>query len=177
METKFSFIVRPAEMPDAREINILRRLPEVSENPLGLPSETIVQNEDFIAKQISSLDDHLFCADIDHGDQKRVIGLVGMHVRRLPRERHSAMLGLMVHSDFHKKGIGAKLMETVIDLADNWLLLRRVSLFVFPDNESAIRLYKKFGFVVEGTMKYAVVRRGNYADFYLMARYNVGGNH
>lgn len=169
---KLIFTVRPPEISDAREINILRRLPDVMENLLGLPSETIVQNEEFIEKQISSLDDHLFCAEIDHQDQKRVIGLVGLHVRRLPRERHSAVLGLMVHPDFHNKGVGTKLLETVIDLADNWLALKRVSLQVFPDNHSAIRLYEKLGFVIEGTMKFAAIRRGNYADLLLMARYH-----
>lgn len=79
--------------------------------------------------------------------------MAGLHVRKLPRQRHSAVLGIMVHSDFHGKGVGNRLMETLVDLADNWLLLKRIDLTVFPDNHGAIKRYEKFGFVVEGTMK------------------------
>lgn len=47
----FSLIIRPVEARDASDINVMRRLPELTENLLALPSETIVQNEDFIARQ------------------------------------------------------------------------------------------------------------------------------
>lgn len=86
----------------------------------------------------------------------------------------SAALGIMVHNDFHGKGVGKRLMETLTDLADNWLMLKRTDLTVFPDNHAAIKLYEKFGFIVEGTMKYAAIRRGKYADLLMMARYNHG---
>jgi L-phenylalanine/L-methionine N-acetyltransferase len=169
-DQNFSLIIRPVEPKDARDINVLRRIPEVAENLLALPSESISQNEEFIAKLTH--DDHLFCAEIDQKEKRRVIGLAGLHVHKLPRQRHSAVIGIMVHKDFHGKGIGRALMDKLVDLADNWLLLKRLELTVFPDNERAIDLYKKFGFVVEGTMKYASIRRGTYADFLLMARYN-----
>lgn len=174
-EQKLSLVIRPVELRDAKDINILRRLPGIFENLLALPSETITQNEDFIAKQVASLDDHLFCAEIEQNDTTRVVGLAGLHVHKLPRQRHSAVLGIMVHGDFQGKGIGKKLMETLIDLADNWLMLKRIDLTVYPDNHAAIKLYEKFGFVVEGTMKYAAIRRGEYADILLMARYNGKG--
>lgn len=166
-----SLIIRPIEQRDARDINTMRRMPEIAENLLALPSESMVQNEKFIANL--SDDDHIFCAETIINNVPAVVGLVGLHVRKLPRERHSAVLGIMVHTDFHGKGVGSRLMEAVIDLADNWLLLKRVGLTVFPDNSPAIKLYEKFGFVVEGTMKYASTRRGKLADLLLMARYRV----
>ena len=64
-------------------------------------------------------------------------------------------------------------MDTLIDLADNWLLLKRVDLTVYPDNLRATKLYEKFGFVREGIMKYAATQHGKYADVLLMARYNI----
>ncbi len=37
-------------------------------------------------------------------------------------------------------------MSEILDLADNWLMLVRIELGVFTDNEKAIKLYEKFGF-------------------------------
>ena len=34
-------------------------------------------------------------------------------------------------------------MESLLDIADNWLILKRVELSVFTDNERAVRLYEK----------------------------------
>ena len=44
-------------------------------------------------------------------------------------------------------------METLLDLADHWLMLVRVELEVFADNEQAIRLYEKLGFREVGRRK------------------------
>jgi len=41
---------------------------------------------------------------------------------------------------------------------------------VYTDNEPAIRLYKKFGFVVEGTLKQFAFRDGQFVDVHTMAR-------
>jgi putative acetyltransferase len=64
-------------------------------------------------------------------------------------------------------------MTAILDLADNWLMLKRVELSVFVDNEPALALYRSFGFVVEGTKKFAAIRNGAYMDEYLMARYQI----
>lgn len=173
-QSTFFYTIRPVELRDAPDINIIRRRPSVAENLLALPSETIFQNEKFIKKQLGSLDDHLFCAESTHNGQSQVIGLASLHVSKLPRNRHSACLGIMVHDEFHHKGIGTKLMATLTDLADNWLMLKRVELTVYPDNHSAIKLYEKFNFVVEGTLKFGAIRQGSYQDVLLMARYNHG---
>jgi putative acetyltransferase len=42
---------------------------------------------------------------------------------------------------------------------------------VYTDNEPAVRLYKKFGFEIEGTLKKYAYRDGEYVDVYAMARF------
>lgn len=163
-------IIRPAEIRDVRDINTLRRMPGIVENLIALPSETIASNEKFIANV--SDDDHIFAAEISSNGVSRVIGLAGLHCRKLPRMRHTASIGIMVHVDFHRRQIGSKLMNAIIDLADNWLMLKRVDLTVYPENTSAIKLYEKFGFVREGISRYASIRNGAYADLQHMARYH-----
>jgi putative acetyltransferase len=86
------------------------------------------------------------------------------------RRRHAGRLGMAVRDDWQGKGIGTALMQAAVDLADKWLSLRRLELEVFTDNEPAIRLYKKFGFEVEGTFTEFAFRDGKYADVYAMAR-------
>jgi L-phenylalanine/L-methionine N-acetyltransferase len=75
-----------------------------------------------------------------------------------------------VHDDFHRRGIGAALLAALIDTADNWLNLTRLELTVFVDNEPAIRLYKKFGFAIEGTRRADAFREGRFVDSFQMAR-------
>lgn len=61
-------------------------------------------------------------------------------------------------------------MEAILDIADNWLMLVKIELIVFADNESALMLYKKFGFEVEGIMKKSSICRGKYVDEIMMSR-------
>ena len=77
---------------------------------------------------------------------------------------------MAVRDDWQGKGVGTALMQAAIDLADNWLNLKRLELEVYVDNASAIRLYEKIGFAIEGTMVDFAFRDGQYVDTHLMAR-------
>jgi L-phenylalanine/L-methionine N-acetyltransferase len=90
------------------------------------------------------------------------------------RRRHSGDVGISVHDDFHGRGIGSALMAALIDVADNWLDLKRLDLTVYTDNAPAIALYRKFGFDVEGTLRGDAFRDGKYVDSFAMARLRSG---
>ena len=62
------------------------------------------------------------------------------------------------------------LTEAVIDLADNWLNIRRLGLIVFADNARAIGLYEKLGFEHEGVMREFGFKRGQFVDAVVMGR-------
>ncbi len=87
-----------------------------------------------------------------------------------PRRRHAGSLGMAVRDDWQGKGIGTALMAACVDLADNWLNLTRLELEVYVDNEPGIRLYTKFGFEIEGTLRRVAFRDGQYVDSYTMGR-------
>ena len=74
------------------------------------------------------------------------------------------------HPEFVGQGVGRTLTETVIDLADNWLNVRRLGLIVFADNPRAIRLYERLGFEHEGVMREFGFKRGGYVDAVVMGR-------
>lgn len=75
-----------------------------------------------------------------------------------------------VRDDWAGKGVGSALMAAALDLADNWLNLHRIELTVFVDNEAALALYRKFGFVEEGRARDYAFRQGRYVDVFYMAR-------
>jgi L-phenylalanine/L-methionine N-acetyltransferase len=87
-----------------------------------------------------------------------------------PRRAHVGEIGMAVRDDSQGKGIGSALMQAALDLADNWLGIRRLELHVHADNERAIALYRKFGFALEGTHRAYAIRDGVYVDSLSMAR-------
>jgi L-phenylalanine/L-methionine N-acetyltransferase len=100
-----------------------------------------------------------------------VIGMISVHTfPNKPRRRHAGAIGMGVHDDWQGRGIGTALMRAVLDLADRWLNLTRLELEVYTDNEAAIRLYERFGFEREGTLRQHAFRDGRFVDSYMMAR-------
>jgi L-phenylalanine/L-methionine N-acetyltransferase len=164
-------IVRPIRIDDAVAINEIRRMDGVMENTLGLKSDRLVKSEDFIKGLGGNA--HVLVAEVVDNNLKKVVGICGLHLELSPRMRHSGSIGISVSKDYQGMGVGRKLMESILDIADNWLMLVRVELSVYIDNEKAIALYKKMGFEIEGKKKYAVIRNGKYIDEYFMGRYNL----
>ena len=112
-------------------------------------------------------DDYLLLALLDG----KVAGNAGMHpASKSPRRDHARHLGMAVRSEFQGRGVGNALMESLLDIADNWLNVFRLELTVFTDNERAIALYRKHGFEVEGTHKSYALRAGKWTDVHSMAR-------
>lgn len=163
------FTIRPIAARDAEGFNALRRMPGVFENILGIPSERVQRNLEGI-EDLSPNDHNFVAVTALEGGGELVIGTVGLAVCPSPRRQHVGTVGIMVHRDYQNMGVGTALMETVLDLADNWLMLVRVDLEVFSDNERAIHLYEKLGFEREGLLRSSAVRNGRYVDELVMAR-------
>lgn len=161
--------IRPIHIKDAESINKLRRMPGVFENILGVPSESEKTSEHFISNIDSNSHQFVAVYKNDSGEET-VVGSAGISVHTSPRLRHCAGFGIMIHRDFQDKGVGSRLIETVLDMADNWLMLVRVELTVYVNNEKAIHLYEKYGFKKEGIKSKASIRHGKYEDELYMAR-------
>ena len=159
------YTIRPTRLEDMEGFNVLRRMPGVFENTMGLPSERVQRNIDGF--QAMGPDDHSFVAVLPDGT---LIGAATLRVCPSPRMRHVGTVGLFVHTEYQNMGVGTALLKTLLDLADNWLMLVRVELEVFADNQRAIQLYETLGFETEGRKRMSCVRNGQYADELLMAR-------
>jgi putative acetyltransferase len=86
------------------------------------------------------------------------------------RRSHVGSIGMAVHDAYAGRGAGIAMMAAIVDLADNWLQLKRLELGVYADNARAIALYERFGFEREGLQRAYSWRNGSYADSLSMAR-------
>jgi RimJ/RimL family protein N-acetyltransferase len=81
--------------------------------------------------------------------------IVGYAVIYKPPHRRLKGIGdlaIYLHQDFHRVGLGTALTEKLLEQARRDKM-HKIQLSVVADNEAAIRLYRKFGFRVEGTSK------------------------
>jgi L-phenylalanine/L-methionine N-acetyltransferase len=100
-----------------------------------------------------------------------VVGSAGMHpVGAALRRRHAMLIGISVAREAQRQGVGSALMAAMCGYADHWAGVLRMELTVYADNEPALALYRKFGFVVEGMHRAYAMRDGQYVDACCMAR-------
>ena len=157
--------IRGAEPDDCSAIHEIYSCPKAFAGTLQLP----YPSRELWRQRLAKPDDGTYNLVAVVGD--RVVGMLGLHTfPNKPRRRHAATIGMGVHDDWQGKGVGSALMRACVDLADNWLNLTRLELEVYTDNEPAIRLYERFGFEREGTLRQHAFREGRYVDSYVMAR-------
>lgn len=161
---KRTVTIRPLQVDDAADLYAIISRPEVAENLLSLPSMMRAETEEWVKKLTPGR--HRLVAE----QNGRVVGSATLTQFQNPRMKHAGSLGLMVHPDFWGQGVASALLAALIDLADNWLNLRRVELEVFSDNPAAIHLYEKAGFEREGVKRMEAYGNGRWRDSLLMAR-------
>jgi len=70
--------------------------------------------------------------------------------------------------DNWSKGYGSEATNLLVDYAFNTLNLNRIQLHVAIENETAVKVYERTGFKIEGTLREAMYHEGKYCDFYIM---------
>jgi L-phenylalanine/L-methionine N-acetyltransferase len=162
---KINFTIRRAEPDDYKSMHQVWAGPKAVWGTLQLPFPSAELWRKRLAEPPEGTFNLVACAE------NEIIGQLGLHTfPNHPRRRHAGQIGMAVMDDWQGKGAGTALMQAAVDLADKWLNLTRLELDVYTDNEPAIRLYKKFGFVIEGTLVNYAYRDGQYVDTYTMAR-------
>lgn len=159
-------LIRAATAGDAAVLCAVANDPGYRWGTLRLPYQSLEQTGRFLASLGDH--DHLLVAEVEG----EVVGNAGLH-RQRDRRRHVGLVGMGVRDTARRRGVGTALLRAVLDLADNWLDLRRLELTVFVDNAPAIALYERHGFVREGTMAAYAFRDGRYVDSLAMARLRV----
>jgi putative acetyltransferase len=86
------------------------------------------------------------------------------------RRAHTGSISFAVAPNFWGQGIGTTVLVALLDLADNWYNVRRLSLQIFVDNSRAIHILERHGFEIEATHEAYALREGNLASAHTLAR-------
>jgi RimJ/RimL family protein N-acetyltransferase len=158
--------LRPARPTDGRPL--ARLFADVRTEGRWLittPGSVSEPSEAFWIGELIRAAEHLALVAEADGD---VVGNVLVNVDRGVATEHIGVLSICIARDWRDVGIGSELVAA----AQRWAVergLRKVSLGVFPDNERAIAVYEKQGFVREG-LRHMQYRSGDvYRDEVLMA--------
>ena len=158
--------IRAAEPDDFAAVQAVYAQPNAYRGTLQMPYPSAEQWRARLANQAAGRT--VLVAVLD----ECIVGNIGLAIDGNIRRRHAGSIGMGVHDDFAGRGVGTELLAAALDLADNWHNLRRVELTVFADNERAINLYRRLGFIEEGRLKDYAFRDGEYVDALYMARLN-----
>jgi putative acetyltransferase len=156
-------VIRAASVDDAPGITALANLPGFRRNTLRMPFQRLETARRWL--EGLTADDVQIVAVLDG----TVIGSAGIQ-RGKGRQAHVGSLGIGVHDDHVGRGVGGAMLAALVDTADNWMDLKRLDLTVFTDNDRAIAMYRRFGFVEEGVLRAYAFREGRYVDALQMAR-------
>jgi putative acetyltransferase len=155
-------------------VEALHYLDAVRKSTLGLnlspedPLPTVQSEREWIAAQIEAAGNLHLAAWADG----RIVGMCGAHAPTGVRTRHAATVGISLLPDWRSRGLGERMMKTLIKWAKAQERITVLRLEVFTDNPAALALYRKLAFEASGVKRWAVRREdGVYADAIQMHRW------
>ncbi|MBV6392581.1 MAG: hypothetical protein KPEEDBHJ_01803 [Anaerolineales bacterium] len=129
---------------------------------------SVKATEDFIRKEIESLNDAQHYFSIRSLEDDRLLGDLNLDVIYNWMSRDAFVgIGVNDRNDWGR-GYGSDAMKTALRFAFLELNLRRVTLTVFEYNPRAIRSYEKAGFRHEGRLRGALLKDGKRWDMLYM---------
>ena len=129
---------------------------------------TVIQQEEII--YLCSEQEN--CCYMEGYIDKKLIGAMSVWGGDLARNRHVGTLEIFLDSQYRGGGVGGAMMDALILWGHNNPAIEKLVLSVFCDNEPAIKLYKKLGFVVEGcAIGDFREKDGRFRDRLMMARW------
>lgn len=161
--------IREVKIKDAEKIiEYCKQISHESANLLREPEEvrmTLEFEQEFITRVLSSNHEVMFSV----WDKNHLISLAGFHGSDLNRISHRVSLGISVLKEYQAQGLGTKLMELLCEKA-KMMGKTKIELDVRKDNLDAIHIYKKVGFIIEGSRKNGIKDKNKYIDLILMGK-------
>jgi RimJ/RimL family protein N-acetyltransferase len=162
-------MIRHIKRSDAEGLaNLINRVENEAEYMLFEPGERQTTPE-AQRKRIEAIEKEANSTIIVAEDDSQLVGFLMAIGGTARRNKHSAYLVVGIASGHRGKGIGTKLFEGL----EAWALehsIHRLELTTVIKNEAGVALYKKAGFVIEGTKKHSLLINGEFVDEYYMGK-------
>jgi RimJ/RimL family protein N-acetyltransferase len=100
-------------------------------------------------------------------DKNEDIGLV--RVTSIDYINKKACIGLDISIKYRGKKLSKIAYRLIFDYLFNYLNLNRLYLFVLSENEVALNLYRKIGFIEEGRQREAIIRKDRKIDYIMLS--------
>ncbi len=164
------YVIRSAMESDARQLSEVRlQIDGETENMDREKGEAFIDEMGFkeiIKVDTARLTNVFLVAEVN----SRIVGFSRCEGSTLKRLCHKVEFGVCVLQEFWGHGIGENLLKESIKWADN-NGLKKITLSVLETNEKAIKLYKRYGFEVEGILRRdKLLSDGNYYNTIIMGR-------
>lgn len=168
-----NYVIRSAIETDAKDLSEIRvQIDGETENLDREKGEAFINEENFrkLIQEDTENAKNLFLVAEVNG---RIVGFSRCEGSPLKRFSHKVEFGVCVLKDYWSHQIGKNFIKESISWAD-FNGIKKITLNVLETNEKAIRLYKKFGFEVEGVLKKdKILSDGKYYDTIVMGRFQI----
>ena len=166
-----SVIIRGPKIEDAEAmINLIKTADTESKflaREVGEFKTSVEREREILANVINDETSSWFMAEIEG----KVVGQCNVgFIRRNLRYCHRAEVSFVILRDYCHLGIGGKMMEQCLKWCKD-KNIEQVELDVVTINESALNMYRSFGFEITGTLPRALkYEDGTYANEYYMVK-------
>ena len=145
----------------AGETDFILRYPEECEK------YTLEGEKKLFEQKNESLNEAMIMCVVDG----KVVGNCDISFERSIKTRHRGAIGIALISEFWNQGIGTKMFEELIRIAENREGVTQVELEFIEGNARARHLYEKMGFRIAGVHPNAIrLKDGTFLNNYLMIK-------
>lgn len=100
-------------------------------------------------------------------EKENLIGIIHFNKLSQIKTKHRGILwGMFVDLEWQNKKIGSQLLTHLLEYAKNHA--QQIHLSCVTNNDAAVGLYKKYGFIIYGTEPDSLYFKNTYYDEYLM---------
>ncbi|MEO0702102.1 MAG: GNAT family N-acetyltransferase [Pseudomonadota bacterium] len=159
MLTSARLTLRAAEPGDLHDLHAVYSDARTMRYWSSLPHADLSETQEWLDRLIASARDPLLYFVIEHGG--RAIGTAGVH--------ENAEVGIILHADFWRQGLGREALETLIPYLFDATDAAALTADADPRNLGSVGLLKSVGFNVTGHAKRTFCVGGEWSDSVYLA--------
>ena len=162
------FTLRPIKLTDAQSYLECHKDKDAKRNFSHVP-KNLNEAKKELKRNINKMkkkQGYTFAIEIN----KKFAGFVNLEINNKPMYKHSAILGIGIHKNYRKKGLGTAVIKKVTEFGFKKLKLKRIYGVCRIYNKASARMIKKAGFKLEGILRKNKYKDGKYIDDMVWAK-------